>query len=93
MQRDPGKEAEYKRRHDEIWPELAGLLRSAGVTNYSIHLDHEIFALFGYLQRIEPHRLPALAADPVLYRWWQSMRTDEIGTPIFTEIAEMFHMT
>ena len=27
----PGFEAEYKQRHDEIWPELAALLKEAGI--------------------------------------------------------------
>ncbi len=41
MQLNPGMKAEYKTRHDEIWPELAELLREAGVSDYSIHLDEE----------------------------------------------------
>lgn len=32
----PGREAEYQRRHDEIWPELVAELRNAGVGNYSL---------------------------------------------------------
>lgn len=32
----PGTEAEYKKRHDEIWPELVEVIRSAGVRNYSL---------------------------------------------------------
>lgn len=32
----PGYEDEYKRRHDEIWPELAEDIRAAGFRNYSI---------------------------------------------------------
>ena len=43
-----GKEAEYKKRHDEIWPELVTLLREAGVSDYSIHLDPETNILFGH---------------------------------------------
>ena len=39
MKLRPGFEAEYKRRHDEIWPELARELRDAGVSDYSIYLD------------------------------------------------------
>ena len=31
MQLHAGQEAEYKRRHDEIWPELSALLKEAGV--------------------------------------------------------------
>ena len=41
MKLNPGMEDEYRRRHDEIWPELAELLKNAGVEDYSIHLDPE----------------------------------------------------
>ena len=34
----PGFEAEYRRRHDEIWPELSALLKAAGIRDYSIFL-------------------------------------------------------
>jgi L-rhamnose mutarotase len=32
----PGVEAEYKRRHDDIWPELSALLKASGLSDYSI---------------------------------------------------------
>jgi len=32
----PGTEAEYKRRHDEIWPELVQALQEAGIKNYTL---------------------------------------------------------
>jgi L-rhamnose mutarotase len=32
----PGAEDEYKRRHDEIWPELVEAIREAGIRNYSL---------------------------------------------------------
>ncbi len=32
----PGMEAEYKRRHDEIWPELVEAIKDAGLANYSL---------------------------------------------------------
>ena len=51
MQLNPGMEAEYKRRHDAIWPELVQLLKEAGISDYSIHLDRETNTLFGVLWR------------------------------------------
>ena len=42
----PGMQAEYKRRHDAIWPEMKALLKSAGIRNYSIWSDGEL--VFGY---------------------------------------------
>ena len=32
----PGTEDEYKRRHDEIWPELVRAIQESGFTNYSL---------------------------------------------------------
>ena len=39
-----GKIAEYKRRHDEIWPEMISLLKEAGICNYTIwNVGNELF--------------------------------------------------
>ena len=46
MKLKPGAAAEYKRRHDEIWPELAAELKAAGVSDYSIFFDEETLTLF-----------------------------------------------
>ena len=32
----PGAEDEYKRRHDEIWPELVEAIKDAGLSNYTL---------------------------------------------------------
>lgn len=50
MQLHKGFEEEYKRRHDDIWPELAELLQETGITEYSIFLEEKTNALFGYLK-------------------------------------------
>ena len=44
----PGYEEEYKRRHDEIWPEMMQTLRDAGIRNYSIFRYG--LTLFGYFE-------------------------------------------
>lgn len=44
----PGMKDEYKRRHDEIWPEMKELLKAAGIGNYTIWSDGEV--LFGYYE-------------------------------------------
>ena len=44
----PGYEAEYKKRHDEIWPEMLAALREAGIQNYNI-FRHGL-TLFGYFE-------------------------------------------
>ena len=51
----PGQAAEYRKRHDEIFPELSKALKDAGVSDYSIWLDPESNHLFGILTRTDNH--------------------------------------
>lgn len=96
MYLNPGMRAEYARRHDEIWPELAALLKATGIANYSIHLDEETNVLFGYLERRDDHGMADLPSHPVMRRWWEHMRdimrTRPDGSPVAVPLAEVFHM-
>jgi L-rhamnose mutarotase len=91
-----GCAAQYRKRHDEIWPELAARLKQAGVSHYSIHLDAETNILFAYLERRDDHDMAALAADPVMRRWWDHMkdimRTNPDGSPVVVPLEEMFFL-
>src|SRR4051812_27978995 len=93
---NPGCSAEYRRRHDAIWPELAQLLRDTGVANYSIHLDEDASILFGYLERSRDHRMDLLPDHPVMRRWWDHMkdimRANPDGSPVAVPLSEMFHL-
>lgn len=96
MYLNDGAEAEYIRRHDEIWPELVDLLRAAGISNYSIHLDRETRVLFGYLERRDDHGMDDLPDHPVMKRWWAHMgdimRTNPDGSPVAVPLTETFYM-
>jgi L-rhamnose mutarotase len=96
MQLNPGMEAEYKRRHDEIWPELVQLLKEAGVEDYSIHLDRDTNILFGVLWRRVDHGMAALPSQPVMRRWWAHMAdimaTRPDNEPVATDLVTVFHM-
>lgn len=96
MKLNPGQAAEYKRRHDAIWPELVALLKDAGISDYSIHLDEETGILFGVLWRRDDHGMDDLPKHPVMRRWWEHMRdimeTTPDGEPIATPLLPMFHM-
>jgi L-rhamnose mutarotase len=48
MQLHQGQVEEYKRRHDEIWPELVELLKSIGIEDYSIFLDQTHLPCLAY---------------------------------------------
>lgn len=96
MKLNPGMREEYKRRHDAIWPELVALLREAGVSDYSIHLDAETDMLFGVLWRKEGHRMDDLPSHPVMRRWWDHMadimETKPDNEPVSRPLETVFHM-
>ena len=96
MQLYPGKKAEYKKRHDEIWPELVALLHKAGISNYSIFLDEETNTLFGYLERNDDHTMNDLPNEPVMKKWWAYMRDimayNDDGSPSTIGLSDVFYM-
>ena len=96
MRLNPGQKQEYIRRHDAIWPELAALLRAAGVSDYSIYLDEETDILFGVLWRSQPHGMDALPQHPVMQKWWaymaDLMQTDPSNAPVATALTPVFHL-
>ncbi|WP_417719707.1 L-rhamnose mutarotase [Salipiger sp.] len=96
MRLNPGCAGEYRRRHDAIWPELVALLRDAGVSDYSIHLDEETNLLFGVLRRPPDHRMDDLPGQAVMQRWWAHMadlmETRADNEPVAVPLVPMFHM-
>ena len=96
MRLNPGMRAEYEKRHDEIWPELVALLREAGVSDYSIHLDAETDTLFGVLWRTDDHGMDDLPSHPVMRAWWAHMadimETNADNEPVSIPLDTVFHM-
>jgi L-rhamnose mutarotase len=96
MKLKPGRVAEYKQRHDAIWPELSALLRESGIHDYSIFLDEETLHLFAVLKLREGHRHAGLPQHPVMRRWWESMRdlmeTHPDGRPVEWPLIPVFHL-
>ena len=96
MRLNPGCAAEYKARHDAIWPELSALLREAGVSDYSIHLDEETNLLFGVLWRRDDHTMAALPDHTVMKRWWAHMadimQTKPDNEPVAVPLVTVFQM-
>ena len=69
----PGHEAEYEKRHDEIWPELITALKEAGVSDYSIYFDEATNKLFAVLKRTENNTMDQLPLQPIVKKWWAFM--------------------
>jgi L-rhamnose mutarotase len=96
MKLKPGQAAEYKKRHDEIWPELSAKLTEAGVYDYSIYLDEETDILFGVRKVTDDNTAGELPKDPVVRKWWDYMsdimETNPDNSPVAVDLEEMFHM-
>ncbi|NLC82655.1 MAG: L-rhamnose mutarotase, partial [Lentisphaerae bacterium] len=69
----PGVLAEYKRRHDEIWPELSQALSAAGISDYSIFLDEESLTLFAVQKLSETNTAAWLPQTEIMQKWWAYM--------------------
>jgi L-rhamnose mutarotase len=96
MKLKPGCAAEYRRRHDEIWPELKGLLREAGIRDYVIYLDEDTGILYASQKLEEGFDGGHLAAQPVMKKWWKHMadlmETNADFSPVVTGLREMFYL-
>jgi L-rhamnose mutarotase len=90
----PGTEKEYRRRHDQIWPDLEVELRAAGIHDYRIFRDPENHCLFAVITRARNHRMDELPQKPVMRRWWAMMAdlmvTEADQAPSATALEEVF---
>ena len=96
MRLNPGCREEYIKRHDAIWPDLSALLKDAGVSDYSIHLDAETDTLFAVLWRTDGHGMDDLPNHPVMQKWWAHMAdimaTKPNNEPVATPLETVFHL-
>jgi L-rhamnose mutarotase len=95
MKLKPGFAAEYKRRHDEIWPELSALLKANGISDYTIFLDEETNTLFA-VQQVIGQGSQALGETGIVQKWWaymaDIMETNPDQSPVSVALKEVFHM-
>ena len=74
----PGMKAEYKRRHDAIWPEMVALLKAAGIRNYTIwNVGDELFGYYECEKGLD-YAASVQAESPIVDKWNQYM--DDVMT-------------
>ena len=76
-----GSFEEYKRRHDEIWPEMKELLTRAGIRNYTIWCNG--IELFGYYECEEgiEYATRVQRESPIVDKWNEYMKDILIMKP------------
>jgi len=96
MKLKPGFEAEYKKRHDEIWPELSQELTNAGVSDYSIFLDEETLTLFAVQKLSDDNTADQLPSTEIVKKWWafmaDIMEVNPDNSPVCNPLNEVFYM-
>jgi L-rhamnose mutarotase len=92
----PGQEAEYRRRHAAVWPEMLDALKAAGCRDYSIFIRGS--DLFAYLEVDDFVRFRAsMAANVVNDRWQADMASlidplTDPATGFHQRLEEIFHL-
>src|SRR5260221_9689092 len=96
MKLHPGFEEEYKKRHDELWPELKQVLKASGIREYSIFLDKETNILFGIMNAENQSVLDKLPFEPEMQKWWAYMKdimeSNPDNSPVSIPLEEVFYL-
>lgn len=94
MKLKPGFEEEYKKRHDEIWPELEQVLSESGIQKYVIYLDEDTGTLFAY-QELD-NDFVDVSSNPIVQKWWRYMKdimyTNKDNSPVENTLKRIFLM-
>ena len=92
----PGMEAEYEKRHNELWPEMQDMIHEYGGRNYTIFLDRETLVLYGYIEVEDPAKWDESADTAINRKWWDFMadimETNPDNSPVSVDLPEVFHL-
>lgn len=96
MQLYKGFEEEYKKRHTALWPDLKAVLKSKGISEYSIFLDRTTNNLFSTMKARDPDMLNELPSHPIMKKWWDYMKdimeTNADNSPVSISLQEVFYL-
>ncbi|MHB1922563.1 MAG: L-rhamnose mutarotase [Chitinophagaceae bacterium] len=96
MQLHKGFEEEYIKRHDELWPELKDLLKSNGISEYSIFFDETTHSLFAIMKVVDGKLIDHLPDHPIMHKWWGYMKdimeSNSDNSPVSFPLKEVFYL-
>ena len=94
MRLKPGGLAEYKRRHDAIWPELVAEIEKQGIAQITIFEADE--TLFLYSQITDEEAWDRLWHTEIHDKWGEIMNPlmvfNDEGIVDSSEVTEIFHL-
>ena len=92
----PNNQEEYKKRHDEIWPSLVGVLKQSGISDYSIFLNPKTDSLFGVLSIKDELKIDELPKNPIMQKWWDFMgdimKANPDNSPVSVNLPSVFYL-
>ena len=96
MKLNPGVVEEYRKRHEDLWPELHKLLKDSGISEYSIFFDEETNILFAFQKQAGEQGSQDLGKTEIVQKWWKYMgdimETNPDNSPVTTMLEEVFYM-
>ena len=96
MYLNEGQKEEYKKRHNELWPQLHKLLKEAGVSEYSIFLDEETNTLLAFQKVSVEGGSQDLGKTEIVQKWWaymsDIMKTNADNSPVSIPLEEVFYL-
>lgn len=97
MKLKSGCAAEYKKRHDKIWPEVAALLKQRGISDYSLFLDQDEQTIFAVRKtNIAAYNKSDTLLNPIMQKWWDYMadimETNPDKSPKVSPLNSIFHL-
>ncbi|HEY0240154.1 MAG TPA: L-rhamnose mutarotase [Friedmanniella sp.] len=92
----PEHRTEYRRVHEQVWPEMLAALLAAGWRNYSLFLADD-GTLIGYVEADDLDTVQrAIQASPVNDRWQASVAslfaTEGAPDQAWEVVPEVFHL-
>lgn len=96
MKLHPGYLDEYRKRHNELWPEMRELLKARGICDYSIFYDAETGILFA-VQKIDVEfQNKGFNEGDILQKWWDQMAdimdVNPDNSPVIKKLEPVFHL-
>jgi len=96
MKLNQGQKEVYKKRHNELWPDLKRLLKDNGVSEYSIFFDEETHTLFAFQKVSGVGGSQDLNNNEIVKKWWDFMadimEVHPDNSPISIPLEEVFYM-
>jgi len=96
MKLKPGCKEEYRRRHDELWPEVIELLRHNGISDYSIFFDEDTNSLFAVEKIDDRVAWKDLSKEQAIKNWWghlaDIMEVNLDNSPVISKLEMVFHL-